>query len=118
MMKETWNAKITNVSLNMKNHAYLTLDLVLEGNGKGVVFGGRCLGHGYLGADEFEGYARGLEYIMRIMDVVGVEALEDLTGKYVRVVNCGWGESVTEIGNIIKDKWFNIEEFFGDRNED
>lgn len=55
---------------------------------------------------------------MRIMDVVGVEALEDLTGKYVRVVNCGWGESVTEIGNIIKDKWFNIEEFFKDRNED
>lgn len=118
MIKETWNAKITNVSLNMKNHACLTLDLTLEGNGKGVVFGGRCLGHGYLGAKEFEGSSKGLEYIMRIMDVVGVEALEDLTSKYVRVVNCGFGERAIEIGNIIEDKWFNIVEFFGDRNED
>lgn len=117
-MKETWNAKITNVSLNMKNHACLTLDLTLEGDGKGVVFGGRCLGHGYLGAKEFEGSARGLEYIMRIMDVVGVEALEDLKSKYVIVVNSGCGDRVTEIGNIIEDKWFNIEEFFKDRNED
>lgn len=112
---ELLNAEVRNVSLNMKDHGCLTLSITLKGAGWGVVYGGYCLGKGYLGADDdyFNGFAKGMEAIMRIMDVVGVEALEDMKGKYVRIANKGWGSSVKIIGNVISDKWFDYESFFG-----
>ena len=109
---EKINMKITNVSLNMKNHGVLTFDLTLEGAGCGVVYGGFCLGNGYLGSDSFKGSAAGIECLMRIMDVIGVDAWEDLKGKYCRILMSGWGDTVKVIGNIIEDKWFDIEAFF------
>lgn len=106
------NAQITNVSLNMENHGCLTLDLTLEGGGWGVVYGGYCLGKGYLGAGKFEGYDKGLEAIMLIMNTVGVSDLFKMEGKYVRVATKGWGQTVRIIGNITKDLWFDYEAFF------
>lgn len=106
------NAEITNVDLSMQDHGCFVLTLVLRGSGWGVVYGGYCIGKGFLGADEFEGSAKGLEYLMRIMDVVGVETFNDMVGKYVRVATKGWGNSVKIIGNILKDHWFDAEEFF------
>lgn len=113
---ELLNAQVENVSLNMRDHGCLTLSITLKGSGWGVVYGGYCLGKGYLGADDnfFSGSAKGMESIIRIMDVVGVEALEDMKGKYVRVANKGWGSSVKIIGNVISDKWFDYESFFKD----
>ena len=122
-MKESWlkeqgyeikNAKITNADLDMRDHGCMTMRITLDGDGWGVNYGGYCLGHGYLGAKEFDGSAKGMESIMRIMDVVGVECFSDLTGKYVRVATKGWGTTVKIIGNVIKDQWFDIEEFFKD----
>ena len=114
------NALITNVDLSMADHGCLTLAMTLEGSGWGVVYGGYCLGKGYLGADDdfFDGSAAGMEYLIRIMDTVGVEKFQDLKGKYVRVANKRWGSSVKIIGNIIKDKWFDAETFFADKEED
>lgn len=114
------NALITNVDLSMADHGCLTLAMTLEGGGWGVVYGGYCLGKGYLDADDdfFDGSAAGMEYLIRIMDTVGVEKFQDLKGKYVRVANKGWGSSVKIIGNIIKDKWFDAETFFADKEED
>lgn len=110
---EILNAKITSTKLTMEDHGCLTFWIVLEGAGWGVSYGGYCIGHGYLGADEFTaGTGNGLEAMMRIMDVVGVDTWEDLIGKYVRVKNNGCGKPVDIIGNIMKDKWFNIKEFF------
>lgn len=106
------NAEIKNVDLSMADHDVLTLQMTLEGDGWGVVYGGYVLGHGYLGAEEFDGSAKGLESIMRIMDVVGVERFNDMQGKCIRVATKGWGSSVKIIGNLIKDKWFDIDEFF------
>ena len=108
------NALITNVDLSMADHGCLTLAMTLEGGGWGVVYGGYCLGKGYLGADDdfFDGSAAGMEYLMRIMDTVGVEKF-----KYVRVATKRWGDSVKIIGNIIKDKWFDAETFFADKKE-
>lgn len=111
---EIENAKITSANLSMADHGILTLRLVLEGAGWGCVYGGYVLGKGYLGADEFEGSAKGMESIMRIMDVVGVEEFNDLKGKIIRVAVKGWGDSVKIIGNVISDKWFDIESFFKD----
>lgn len=80
--------------------------------GWGVVYGGYCLGKGYLGAEEFEGSAKGMEAVMRIMNVVGVSDLLDMKGKYVRVATKGLGTTVTIIGNIVNDIWFDYEAFF------
>lgn len=111
---EIENAKITSANLSMADHGVITLSLILEGAGWGCVYGGYVLGKGYLGADEFEGSAKGMESIMRIMDVVGVEKFNDLKGKIIRVAIKGWGDSVKIIGNVISDKWFDIESFFKD----
>lgn len=113
------NALIEKVDLSMADHGCLTLAMTLQGGGWGVVYGGYCLGRGYLGADDdfFDGSAAGMEYLMRIMDTVGVERFQDLKGKYVRVATKGWGDSVKIIGNIIKDQWFDAETFFTDKKE-
>ena len=57
------NALIKNVDLSMADHGCLTLAMTLEGGGWGVVYGGYCLGKGYLGADDdfFDGSAAGME---------------------------------------------------------
>lgn len=112
------NAEITHVSLNFKDHGVLTFDLSLSGGGWGCVYGGYVLGNGYLGAREFKGSASGLEAIMRIMDIVGVEDLINLKGKHVRVATKGWGNSVKIIGNFIKDDWFDYESFFEDKKRE
>ena len=113
------NALITNVDLSMADHGCLTLAMALEGDSWGAVYGGYCLGHGYLGADDdfFDGSAAGMEYLIRIMDTVGVEKFQDLKGKYVRVAIKTWADTVNIIGNIIKDQWFDSETFFTDKDE-
>lgn len=117
MEKEIQNAKISSTTISMADHGCLTFTIYLDGNSWGVGFGGYKIGTGYLGADTFEGSKKGLEAMMRIMDVVGVEKWEDLKGKYVRCKVGSWGESIDEIGNIIKDKWFNIRKFFAENKQ-
>lgn len=113
-MTEIINMKIRNTSLTMADHGVLTFYISLEGDGHGLIYGGYIIGNGYLGAKEFHGSVNGIEALMRIMDTVGVERWEDLSGKYVRVVRDGWGSTISKIGNIIEDKWFDAEEFFSD----
>ncbi len=108
------NMKITSVDLSMRDHGAITLMMAMEGNGIGTIYGGICLGHGYLGAKEFSGSEKAMPYIMRIMDVVGVECFNDMKGKYVRVAIKTFSSPVKIIGNIIEDKWFNPESFFNE----
>lgn len=108
------NAKIKDVNLSMADYGCLVLEMQLEGNGWGVIFGGRVLGHGYVGAEEFKGSSRGVEEIMRIMDVVGVSRFNDMKDRYVRVEVGDCGSSISKIGNIIENKWFDYIEFYGD----
>ena len=112
MAVEIMNAKITDVSLTMRDHGVLTFYLTLEGNGWGCNVGGYVIGKGFLGAKEFTGSAKGIEAMERVMDTVGVERWEDLKGKYVRAEVEGWGGTIHKIGNIIKEKWFDIKAFF------
>lgn len=113
------NALITKVDLSMADHGCFTLAMTLDGGGWGAVYGGYCLGKGYLGADDdfFNGSVAGMEYLMRIMDTVGVERFQDLKGKYVRVATKGCSGPIKIIGNILKDQWFDAETFFVDKRE-
>ncbi len=103
--------KITSVDLSTKDYGHLVMRMWLENEGKIVLFGNAFLGKGYLGADLFEGSSLGIEYIMRVMDVVGVSSFNDMVGKYIRV-EASWGKTVDKIGNATKDKWFSQKEFF------
>lgn len=116
-MSEIKNAIITSADLSMRDHGVLTLSLAIKGEGWGVVLGGHVLGHGYLGAKQFNGSPKGIEEIMRIMDVVGVDQFSDLKGKYIRVENEGWGSTIKKFGNIIEDKWFDYEEFYSKKGD-
>ena len=108
---EIINARITNVSLTMKDVP--TFYITLEGDGWGVNMGGYCIGKGYLGSDNISVESgAGLEAMLRIMDTVGVSSWEDLKGKYCRIEADGWGSTVKKIGNIINNKWFDLKEFF------
>jgi hypothetical protein len=113
---EIKNAKITNISVSMEDHGCLTFYITLDGGAWGCTYGGYCMGKGYLGAKEFYSTDAGLEILMRIMDTVGVEKWEDLKGKYCRVKTEGWGGTIQAIGNILTNKWFDIEEFYSNYN--
>lgn len=112
------NAKIKRTEITMSDHGCLTFWLNVEGSGWGVGIGGFCIGHGYLGAKDFKAEnGHGLEAMMRIMDVVGVDTWEKLNGQLIRCETNGWGGQVTRIGNIMEDKWFDLKAFFEEKQK-
>lgn len=113
------NALIKSVSITMADHGCVTFWINVEGYGWGCGIGGYCIGHGYLGAKEdfFDGSGLGIEAMARIMDTVGVDKWEDMNGKYCRVESDGWGSKITKIGNIVQDKWFDIDAFFKEKQK-
>lgn len=117
-MEEILNAKITDVTISMADHGCLTFFVTLNCGGWGVSIGGYAIGHGYLGADNFDACGDGLEAMMRIMNVVGVERWEDLKGQYVRVKSNGLGSTIHNIGNVLKDEWFDLKKFFEDKKNE
>lgn len=112
------NALIKSVDISMADHGCITTSIALDSGSWSCIFGGYCLGHGYLGATEFDGSPKGIEMIARIMNTVGVERFNDMPGKYVHVATKGWGDTIKIIGNIIKDQWFDIETFFSGEEEE
>ena len=56
--------------------------------------------------------AKSMEVISKILKVVGAKTWEELPGKYIRFEDKGLGVTITKIGNITEDKWFDILEFF------
>jgi hypothetical protein len=106
------NAKIKDVSISMADHGVLTFTIFVEGSGWGCGIGQYVNGTGYLGADYWKGNGSAIVAMMKIMDTVGVEKWEDLQGKYIRIESDGWGSTIHKIGNILKDKWFDLKEFF------
>ena len=70
--------------------------------------------HNLVSLPDEEFYQQEDDYLFLHMDkIVGVDKWEDLPGKYIRFEDNGCGFTVTKIGNIIKDKWFDLKEFFG-----
>lgn len=120
-MSEILNAQIKNITLTMADHGVLTFDVIVEGSGWGCGLGGYVIGKGYLGADDDDFQSEsglGLVAMMRIMNVVGVDKWENLKGKYCRVESEGWGGRIHKIGNIINEKWFDIDKFFKTHQKD
>jgi hypothetical protein len=100
------NAIIESTMLGYEGHGILTCYIGIKAGHFGGSFGGYSL-------DEYHEKSRtriatpyGLEFITRIMRVIGVETWEELKGKHCRIRAAGLGCRIGEIGHIIEDKWF------------
>ncbi len=108
---ETVNAVIRSTMLGIEDHGILTAMITLE-------FDGACQGFGGYALDEpvknkkgdfvrRRGVAFGAEFILQVLNTVGVSKWEDLPGKNIRVVREeGINGLIVKIGHIVKDKWF------------
>ena len=107
------NAIITSTMLGREDHGIMTFNINLKFNG-GIYcgFGGYALDFHDSDIKTRVFRAESMEMISLILDVVGVDKWEDLPGKYVRFEDNGWGSTINKIGNIIEDKWLDVEDFF------
>lgn len=106
------NAKIQSTMLGREDHGIMTFMIYIAADGFTCGVGAYCL-------DEFDSArqtrvfrAESMEAISKVLEVVGVDKWEDLPGKYIRFEDNGIGSTVTKIGNIIEEKWFDLKEFF------
>ena len=98
--------------LGREDHGILTLTIYMESGCCVWGVGGYAL-DGYDRETKKRVFsAKSMESISEVLRVVGVDKWEDLPGKYVRYEDNGIGSSVTKIGNIISDEWFDIAGFF------
>lgn len=107
------NAKIQSTMLGREDHGIMSFMINISSDGFYCGVGGYCI-------DEFDSAtktrvfrAESMEVISKILEVVGVDKWEDLPEKYIRIEYNGLGSTVTKIGNIIEEKWLDLEEFFG-----
>jgi len=113
---EIRNAQITETMLGREDHGILTFYICVR-------FGGSQCGLGGYALDcaDREGNrvfsAKSMEAISRILETVGVDRWENLKGKYIRIKDQGWGSRVDEIGNLMEEKWFNLREFFNNKED-
>lgn len=105
--REIKNAKITGTTLGYEDHGILTCFISLSYGGSSQSFGGYALDSPQRKDGKPSGRigtAYGMEFIRRILEVVGVSKWEDLVGEHVRA-DCEWTK-VHGIGHITEKKWF------------
>ncbi len=112
------NGRIVSTMLGREDHGIMTWMITVEANFGSFSFGCRAL-------DEYDEEtktrrfsSKAMESISILLDVVGVSKWENLKGQYIRFEDTGWGSYVDRVGNIMKDKWFDLDEFFKEDNRD
>lgn len=107
------NAVIKSTMLGREDHGIMTFMINIQFDNC------VCCGVGAYALDEYDNKsktrvfrAESMTAISTILDVVGVDTWEELPGKYIRFEDNGWGSTITKIGNIIEDRWFDLKEFF------
>lgn len=110
---EIKNAQIKSTMLGREDHGIMTFMIFVEwGGGIGCGIGGYALDEYNKETKTRVFCAESMEAVSKILETVGVETWEQLPGKYIRIKEKGWGETIDEIGNLMEDKWFNLREFF------
>lgn len=107
-MYET-NARIDSTMLGIEDHGIMTFSLGLSFNSCGQGFGGYALD----GKAGKVGHSKSIQCIRKILETVDVMKWEQLQGKLIRIRKVSeFSGPIKEIGHIMEDKWFNIEEFW------
>lgn len=105
------NVRIKSTRLGMEDQGIFSFYLFIEGEGWGTGIGGLCLDGYDKEKDCRTGWDKAIPMLAEIMRVVGVENWEDLKGKLIRVELRTWGDKTTKIGNILKDEWFDLNDW-------
>lgn len=107
------NARISKTFFGIEDHGIFTfsISVVIEG-GLICSIGNYGLGQTIHGKTHYD--AKTSEAICRILKVVGVDSWEQLKGQYIRVEYDGLDAGIHTIGNLMKDEWVNLKEFFSD----
>lgn len=111
------NARITSTMLGWEDHGIMTFMIHIDAGNFSCGVGGYCLDEFNTASQTRVFRAKSMKAISEILNVVGVDKWEDLPGKYIRFEDGGLGSTVTKIGNIIDDKWFDMKNFFGEGGE-
>lgn len=114
---EIRNAKITSTMLGREDHGIMTFMIFVEWDCFACGVGGYALDGYDKATDKRVFRAESMEAISKVLDVVGVDKWEQLSGQYIRIKDNGWGSTIDEIGNLMEDKWFNLREFFSKGKE-
>lgn len=110
---EILNAEISDVDIAFNEKGVLVAGLILSGNGWRIQYGSNYgIGATNPSATEFQGTAEGIELLMRLITLIGAKSFNGLIGKYLRVAVLPHLGEVKIIGNIVEDKWFDIDDFF------
>lgn len=112
---EIKNAQIKGTMLGREDHGIFTFMIYVGFDGCSCGVGGYALDYYDRELGERVYSAKSLEAVSKILDVVGVDEWEDLKGKYIRIKDNGWGSTIDEIGNLMENKWFNLKEFFNNK---
>ena len=108
---ETLNAQIKKTKLGFINGIVdFVLVLEIQGGG-GITLGGYALDYYNKEKGKRIGSAYGMNLIMRILEVVGVDTWEELKGKYIRINRIHLGDKATAIGNLMKEEWIDFNSF-------
>ena len=107
------NAKIEKTMLGIEDHGIMTFSLSLGFNSCGQGFGGYALD----GRAGETGHGKSIQCIRKILETVGVMQWEDLEGKLIRIKkDSEFSGPIRAIGNIMEDKWFDIEKFWAENS--
>lgn len=111
-MMDTHNAKIVDTFLGREDHGIFTYIVTVEYSRGHQGFGIYSLDDGTL-TNEGEGFRRGtvfgMEMIIQLLDVLGVESWEKLKGTPCRIQVDG---TIKGIGHFMKDRWLNTAELY------
>lgn len=103
------NAKITGTMLGFEDHGIFTFMISLDYGGSGQGAGGYALDGWDEKTKSRKGWKFGIDFISRILAVVGVETWESLPGKSIRVKSDF--NKVLAIGNFLEENWLDFDEF-------
>ena len=108
----TLNAQIKSTKLGFIANGICSFDLILDiQGGGGVCIGGWALDRPDEKKRKRIGTAYGMDVIMQILQVVGVDTWEELKGKYIRIKDCHLDDRVSSIGNLMKEEWIYFDTF-------
>ena len=102
--KKIENVIIEGVMLGFEDHNIMTCMVYVKGDDRNQGFGGYFLDRYDTQLKRRVGRAYGMEWLMRLMNAVGVRSFNELKGMYVRIEADYY--KIYRIGHIVKDQWF------------
>jgi hypothetical protein len=105
-------ATVESTSLSYESHGIMTSFLHCKWDGGGIGVGGYCLDEPKdRGGKDYsrKGTAYGLDYLIRVLETVGVSSWEAITGKQIIVLfegKGGWGSMAAGFAGLLNGKVF------------